>query len=71
MAGFYAHILERPDDTEALSVAGSSTIVSHVVDSLVIFELEKRHWRKFSMTGACVVAARRHFGRRVETMPGD
>jgi len=65
-----AHVLERPDDTEALSVVGSLTIIRHIVDGLVIFKLEKCHWRKFTVAAACVVAAGGHFGRRVEAMSG-
>ena len=71
MTGFYPHIPECPDDTEALRIVDSLTIVGHVVDGLVIFELEKCHWRKFGVTAAGVVAAGRHFGCRVEAMPGD
>jgi len=71
LAGFYAHILESPDDTQALSIVDSLTIVGHVVDSLVIFELEKCHWWKLEVTAAGVVAAGGHFGCRIETMPGD
>ena len=65
-----AHVLERPDDTEALRVVGSLTIIRHIVDGLVIFKLEKCHWRKFNVAAARVVAAGRHLGRRVEAMSG-
>ena len=65
-----AHVLERPDDTEALRVVGSLTIIRHIVDGLMIFKLEKCHWRKFTVAAACEVAAGRHLGRRVEAMSG-
>jgi len=71
LAGFDPHILERADDAEALSIVDSLTVVGHVVDGLVIFELEKCHRWEFSVTAACVVAAGRHFGCRVEAMTGD
>ena len=54
-----------------MSVPGSLGIVGHVVDGFVIFEFEKCHGWKFCVAATCVVTARRHFGSRIEAVPGD